>query len=235
MTGPDKTDFIQAPLFPTFLVIPIFDLIGACKLVPVLVLQEPAHAAPLAEALMAGELPCAEVTFRTAAACACIKIMAQRSGLLVGAGTVIKVDQVKEAVDMGAKFIVSPGFFPKVVAYCVDHSIPIVPGVLTPTDIGMALDFGLSVVKFFPAEAAGGLNALKAIAAPFGSALRYIPTGGIGENNLASYLAFPRVLACGGSWMVPDDLVRSGRFEEVTALIARAVALARGSSAGAPG
>jgi 2-dehydro-3-deoxyphosphogluconate aldolase/(4S)-4-hydroxy-2-oxoglutarate aldolase len=213
---------------------PLFDRIGACKLVPVIVLQDPAHAAPLAEALMAGELPCAEVTYRTAAAGACIKIMAQHAGLLVGAGTVIKVDQVKEAMDLGAEFIVSPGFFPKVVAYCVEQGIPVAPGVCTPTDIGMALEFGLSVVKFFPAEAAGGLAALKAVSAPFGAALRYIPTGGICEDNLASYLAFPRVLACGGSWMIPDDLVRAGRFQEVGALIGKAVALARRSSAGGP-
>lgn len=207
---------------------PLFDQIGAGKLVPVIVLQDTAHAAPLAEALLAGGLPCAEVTFRTAAARESIRIMAQFPDLLVGAGTVLNVDQVKQAVDNGAKYIVSPGIYPKVVSYCVENGIPVAPGVYTPTDIGLALDFGLKVVKFFPAEAAGGLRALAAISAPFGNALRYIPTGGISEKNLASYLDFPRVLACGGSWMVPDDLVKTGRFEEVTALIRQAVELARG-------
>lgn len=206
---------------------PIFDQIGACKLVPVIVLQDTAHAAPLAEALLAGGLPCAEVTFRTAAARESIRLMAQFPDLLVGAGTVLNVDQVKQAVDNGAKFIVSPGIYPKVVSYCVENGIPVTPGVYTPTDVGLALDFGLSVVKFFPAETAGGLRALAAISAPFGNALRYIPTGGIGEKNLASYLDFHRVLAVGGSWMVPDDLVKTGRFEEVTTLIRNAVELAR--------
>lgn len=206
---------------------PVFEQIGACKLVPVIVLQDTAHAAPLAASLLAGGLPCAEVTFRTAAARESIRLMARFPELLVGAGTVLNVDQVKQAMDNGAKFIVSPGIYPKVVSYCVEHGIPVAPGVYTPTDIGLALDFGLSVVKFFPAEAAGGLRALTAISAPFGNALRYVPTGGIGEKNLAAYLDSPRVLACGGSWMVPDDLVRNGQFEEVTTLIRDAVALAR--------
>ena len=204
----------------------ILDRIGICRLVPVIVLQDAAHAAPLAEALVAGGLPCAEVTFRTAAAAASIKAMAQRGDLLTGAGTVLNVDQAKQAMDNGAQFIVSPGFYPKVVSYCVDHGIPVAPGVSTATDVGLALEFGLTVLKFFPAEAVGGIKALKAISAPFGDALRYIPTGGISESNLESYLSFPRVLACGGSWMVPDDLVKAGRFEEVTGLIRKAVAAA---------
>ena len=205
----------------------ILDRIGICRLVPVIVLQDAAHAAPLAEALVAGGLPCAEVTFRTAAAAASIKAMAQRGDLLTGAGTVLNVDQAKQAMDNGAQFIVSPGFYPKVVSYCVDHGIPVAPGVSTATDVGLALEFGLTVLKFFPAEAVGGIKALKAISAPFGDALRYIPTGGISESNLESYLSFPRVLACGGSWMVPEDLVKAGRFEEVTGLIRKAVAAAR--------
>ena len=205
----------------------VFEEIGACKLVPVIVLHDTAHAAPLADALLTGGLPCAEVTFRTPAAAESIRIMAQRPDLLVGAGTVLKVDQVKQAVDNGARYIISPGFFSKVVAYCVENGIPVLPGVATPTDIGLALEFGLPMVKFFPAEAVGGIKALKAISAPFGNALRYVPTGGISEANLEPYLTFARVLACGGSWMVPDDLIRAGRFAEVTELIRGAVTLAQ--------
>ncbi len=203
----------------------ILQQIGACRLVPVIALHDAAQAAPLGEALVAGGLPCAEVTFRTAAAAESIRIMAENTDLLVGAGTVLTIDQVKQAVDSGAKFMVSPGFNPKVVGYCVDHDIPITPGTSNPTDIEMALEFGLDVVKFFPAEAFGGLKTLKAISAPY-SAVRFIPTGGISESNLQSYLAFPKVLACGGSWMVPNALISDGRFEEVAGLVSRAVTLA---------
>ena len=205
----------------------VLEQIGACQLVPVIVLHETAHAAPLAEALLTGGLPCAEVTFRTPAAAESIRIMAQRPDLLVGAGTVLTVEQVKQALDNGARYIVSPGFFPKVVTYCVEHRIPVLPGVATPTEIGLALEFGLPAVKFFPAEANGGIRALKAVSAPFGNAMRYVPTGGISEANLEPYLTFPRVLACGGSWMVPDDLIKGGRFAEVTELVCNSVALAR--------
>ncbi len=203
----------------------VLQSIGACRLVPVIALHDAANAAPLGEALIAGGLPCAEVTFRTEAAAESIRIMAKNPDLLVGAGTVLSVEQVEVAVDNGAKFIVSPGFNPKVVGYCVDHDIPITPGTSNPTDIEMALEFGLDVVKFFPAEAFGGLKTLKAISAPY-SALRFIPTGGISESNLQSYLAFPKVLACGGSWMVPNALISDGRFEEVAGLVSRAVTLA---------
>jgi 2-dehydro-3-deoxyphosphogluconate aldolase/(4S)-4-hydroxy-2-oxoglutarate aldolase len=205
---------------------PVLDQIGACRLVPVIALQEAAHAGPLADSLLAGGLPCAEVTFRTAAAAESIRIMAGKPGLLVGAGTVLKIDQVKQAVDNGAQFIVSPGFNPKVVGYCVENAIPITPGISNPTDIEMALEFDLGVVKFFPAEAFGGIKTLRAISAPYGG-VRFIPTGGISEKNLGDYLAFSKVLACGGSWMVDPALVSSGKFEEVTALVRSAVALTR--------
>jgi len=204
----------------------ILDKLALHRLVPVIALQESSHAAPLADALLAGGLPVAEVTFRTPAAAESIRIMAERPDLLVGAGTVLKVDQVKQAVDNGAKFMVSPGFNPRVVAYCIENSIPITPGISNPTDIEMALEFGLTCVKFFPAEAMGGIKTLKAISAPYGG-LRFIPTGGITEKNLADYLGFSRVLACGGSWMVPSDKIGAGRFDEVTALIASAVQLAK--------
>lgn len=204
----------------------VIDQIGECRLVPVIALQDAAHAAPLAESLLAGGLPCAEVTFRTAAAAESIRIMAERSELLVGAGTVLKIDQVKAAVDNGAKFMVSPGFNPTVVGYCVENGIPITPGISNPTDIEMALEFGLEVVKFFPAEAFGGIKTLKAISAPYGM-LRFIPTGGITEANLKDYLGFNKVLACGGSWMVPTDKIAAGQFAAVTELVRSAVALAK--------
>ncbi len=204
----------------------ILDQLASHRLVPVIALQDAAHAAPLAESLITGGLPVAEVTFRTAAAAESIKIMAQNKDLLVGAGTVLKIDQVKQAVDNGATYIISPGFNPKVVRYCVENNIPVTPGISNPTDIEMALDHGLTAVKFFPAEAMGGLKTLKAIAAPYGM-MRFIPTGGITEKNLLDYLAFPKVLACGGSWMVPTDKIAEGKFDEVTALIASAVALAK--------
>ncbi len=203
----------------------VLEQIGACRLVPVIALQDAADAAPLGESLVAGGLPCAEVTFRTQAAAESIRIMASNSDLLVGAGTVLTVEQVRVAVDNGARFIVSPGFNPKVVGYCVEHDIAIAPGTSNPTDIEMALEFGLEVVKFFPAEAFGGLKTLQAISAPYPN-VRFIPTGGINESNLLSYLASPRVLACGGSWMVPSQLIGDGQFDEVTALVRNAVALA---------
>lgn len=205
---------------------PILDQLHAARLVPVIALQSADHASPLADSLLTGGLPVAEVTFRTAAAAESIKIMSGKPGLLVGAGTVLKVDQVKQAVDNGAKFIVSPGFNPKVVGYCVENGIPITPGTSNPTDIEMALDFGLEVVKFFPAEAIGGIKTLKAFAAPYGM-VKFIPTGGITEKNLADYLGFPKVLACGGSWMVPADKMVAGEFDAVTELIKSAVALAK--------
>jgi 2-dehydro-3-deoxyphosphogluconate aldolase/(4S)-4-hydroxy-2-oxoglutarate aldolase len=194
------------------------------RLIPVVAIDEAKDAAPLAAALCEGGLPCAEVTFRTAAAAETIRIMAERGDMLVGAGTVLKIDQVKQAIDNGATFMVSPGFNPKVVQYCVENNIPITPGTSNPTDLEMALEFGLEVVKFFPAEAFGGLKTLKAISAPY-NMLKFIPTGGIGPKNVLDYLAFSKVLACGGSWMVKGDLVAAGKFDEITALTKEAMAL----------
>ena len=216
---------ISPELVNKFFMHSVFTQVGAHKLVPVIVLQSADHAGPLAEALVAGGLPCAEVTFRTPAAAASIKTMAARGDLLVGAGTVLKIDQVKLAVDCGASFIVSPGFQPKIVQYCLENGIPIAPGVSTATDVCLALELELPVLKFFPAEAAGGIETLKAISAPFGSAVHFMPTGGISEATLGKYLAFPRVLACGGSWMVPGDLIKQGKFDEVESLVRTAVSL----------
>jgi len=151
--------------------------------------------------------------------------------VLVGAGTVLKIEQVKIAVEAGAKFIVSPGLNPNVVRYCLDQGIPVTPGVCTPSEVSLALDFGLEVVKFFPAEAFGGLKTLKAISEPY-SRMRFIPTGGIGPANLVEYLLFPRVLACGGSWMVKSDLISSGNFQEITRLTRQAVELAAKAAPG---
>ena len=196
--------------------------IGELKIIPVVAIDDAADAAPLGDALAAGGLPVAEITFRTDAAEASIRALAPRADLLVGAGTVLNVDTAKRAVDAGAKFIVSPGFNPKTVRWCVDNNVPITPGTATPTDVEAALDHGLGVVKFFPAEAIGGIKTLKAIAAPYGM-MRFVPTGGIGLENLEQYLSFPKVLACGGSWMVGKELISARRFDQITEITRSAV------------
>lgn len=195
------------------------------KIIPVVAIQKADDAQPLAEALIRGGLPCAEITFRTDAAARVIKKIAQRGDIVVGAGTVLKIAQVQQAVDAGATFLVTPGFNPKVVAYCMEHNIPVAPGVSNPTDIEMALDFGLDIVKFFPAEAFGGLKTLKAMSAPY-AAMRFIPTGGIGPDNLLGYLKHPKVAACGGSWMVKSELISAGQFERIAELTREAVSIA---------
>jgi 2-dehydro-3-deoxyphosphogluconate aldolase/(4S)-4-hydroxy-2-oxoglutarate aldolase len=199
--------------------------IGALRLVPVVVIDSAKDAKPLGEALVAGGLPCMEITFRTAAAPDAIKAASRIPGMLVGAGTVLNIDNVNRAMDCGAKFIVSPGLNPKVVDYCVKNNIPITPGVATPTEIEMAMDHGLTVAKFFPADALGGVKTLKAISAPY-SMMKFMPTGGITEANLGDYLKLPCVLACGGSWMVAKELVSKGEFAKVTELTRAAVKLA---------
>lgn len=199
--------------------------IGALRLVPVVVLDKASDATPLAEALVAGGLPCMEITFRTAAAADAIKAASQIPGMLVGAGTVLNTQNVDRAIDCGAKFIVSPGLNPKVVEYCVKRNIPVTPGVATPTEVEMALDFGLDVVKFFPAEAYGGTKVLKAISQPYGM-MKFMPTGGITEQNLGEYLKLPCVLACGGSWMVAKELINKGEFAKIRELTKAAVQLA---------
>ncbi len=194
------------------------------KIIPVVAIQDARQAGALADALLEGGLPCAEITFRTAAASDAIRIMAKRGDILVGAGTVLTIDQVKQAVANGATFVVAPGLNPKVVAYCLDQNIPIAAGVATPTDIETALEFGLNTLKFFPAEALGGLNTLKAISAPY-TGVRFIPTGGINANNVVAYLAHPQVVACGGSWMVNSKLISDCRFDQITGLVRDAVTL----------
>ena len=201
----------------------VLEKIQKIGIVPVVVLDDAKDAAPLAKALCEGGLPCAEVTFRTAAAEESIRIMAKEfPEMLVGAGTVLTTEQVDRAVNAGAKFIVSPGLNPTVVKYCVDKGIPVTPGTSNPSDVEMAISLGLDVVKFFPAEAAGGINMIKAMAAPY-TQMKFMPTGGINAKNINSYLAFDKILACGGSWMVKKDLVAAGEFDKIRDLTKEAV------------
>ena len=192
-------------------------------IIPVIKIDDADKAVPLAKALIAGGIPCAEVTFRTAQGEEAMRRInaelcpGENPGILLGAGTVLTVAQVDKAVAAGAKFIVSPGFNPKVVSYCVEKGIPVTPGCSSPSDIEMALEMGLDAVKFFPAEQAGGLEYIKAIAAPYTS-MHFIPTGGINAQNIARYIAFEKVIACGGSWMVNADLIGSGDFARISAL-----------------
>lgn len=195
--------------------------------VPVVVLDDVKDALPLAKALTEGGLPCAEVTFRTEAAEESIKVMAEAyPDMVVGAGTVLTIEQVDAAVKAGAKFIVSPGFDPEIVDYCLKKEIPIFPGCVTPSEVAQAVKRGLKVVKFFPAEPAGGVAMIKAMAAPYNQ-LRFMPTGGIGTQNLKDYLGFDKIICCGGSWMVKADLIKNGEFEKICKLTKEAKELTK--------
>ena len=197
--------------------------ISMLGIVPVIALDNAENALPLAKALYEGGLPCAEVTFRTEAAEESIRIMTKAfPDMLVGAGTVLSTEQAERAHNAGARFIVSPGFNPKVVDYCVSNQIPVTPGCSSPTDIEQALEYGLDVVKFFPAEASGGLAKIKAMSAPY-SAMKFMPTGGINAGNLNTYLEYNKILACGGSWMVSKDLIASKDFNSIKTLTEAAV------------
>ena len=192
-------------------------------IVPVVVLDDAKDAKPLAKALVEGGLPCAEVTFRTDAAEESIRLMTESyPDMLVGAGTVLTTEQVDRAVNAGARFIVSPGFNPVVVKYCIDKGIPVVPGINNPSGIEAALELGLDTVKFFPAEQSGGIGMIKAMAAPY-TKVKFMPTGGINAANICEYLSFDKIIACGGSWMVKKDLVKAGKFDEIKALTEEAV------------
>ena len=194
------------------------------RIIPIISIEDPEDADPLADALIEGGLPCAEVVFRTAAASKAIAVMAARGDLIVGAGTVLTVEQADKAVEAGAAFIVSPGFHPKIIRYCLDRRIPVLPGVCTPTDIGTALDYGLDLVKFFPAEAFGGVKTLKAFNAPF-PMMKFVPTGGINPQNLCDYLKLPYVVACGGAWMASRQLIASKQFDEIRKQVREASAI----------
>ena len=189
-----------------------------CGLVPVVKLDRADDAVPLAKALLAGGIGCIEVTFRTAAAEAAIRaIHKEVPQMLLGAGTVLTPEQAQKAVDAGAEFIVSPGLSETTVSYCVSHNIPIFPGCATPSDVEKALSFGLTYLKFFPAEASGGLKMIKAMCGPYTNVV-FMPTGGINEDNMNTYLAYDKILACGGSWMVKESLIQAGQFDEITRL-----------------
>jgi 2-dehydro-3-deoxyphosphogluconate aldolase/(4S)-4-hydroxy-2-oxoglutarate aldolase len=197
--------------------------LGPLGVIPVVKIDRASQAPQMAEALLAGGLPCAEITFRTTAAEESLKqIAASFPEVALGAGTVLTLDQAQRAVQAGARFIVSPGFDRKVVAWCLTEGIPVMPGVATPTEIQMALDCGLSILKFFPAEALGGIPLLEAIAAPFVD-VRFVPTGGITPVNLADYLRLPMVHAVGGSWLVSAKLLKAEGFGEITRLARQAV------------
>lgn len=204
----------------------VLSQLAAATLVPVVVLDDAADADGLAGALVAGGLPVAEVTFRTAAAEESIRIMAARGDVLVGAGTVLTPQQVDKAVAAGARYVVSPGTSRAVVERCQEHGILALPGAVTATEIQAALELGLSTVKFFPAGTSGGAKAIAALAAPFGG-VSFVPTGGVGPANLADFLAIGAVKAVGGSWMVTQALVSAHDFAAVTELVTEAVALAR--------
>ena len=197
--------------------------IGLYGIVPVIKIENVEQAIPLARALCKGGLPVAEITFRTACAAEAISLITKEfPNMLVGAGTVLTPEQADEAVAAGAKFIVSPGLNPKVVKHCIDIGVPVTPGCANPSDIEQALELGLDVVKFFPAEAAGGLPMIKAMSAPYGG-LKFMPTGGLNEKNILDYLKFDKILACGGSYMVNSDLINAGDWDAITKLTKNAV------------
>lgn len=203
----------------------VIERVKSLKLVPVVKLDCAEDAKPLAAALCAGGLPVAEVTFRTDAAEESIRIMKKEfPDMLVGAGTVVNLEQAKKAVAAGAEFIVSPGMSRAVIEYAREQGIAVLPGACTPTEIMMAMELGLEVIKFFPAEQNGGLTTLKALSAPFPT-IQFMPTGGIGINNIKEYLAFDKIVACGGSWMVKDAYIKEKRFDKIEQLTKEAVAL----------
>jgi len=207
--------------------ISVKERIAEAKLLPVIKLDRVEDASPLAEALAEGGLPVMEITFRTDAAEESIRTVSKAyPDVLTGAGTITSLEQLKRAIDAGAKYVVTPGISPVVLEYCCANNIPVYPGACTPTEVMQVMEFGLDIVKFFPAAQYGGLSTVKALAAPF-PAIKFVPTGGISESNLLDYLAFPKVIACGGSWMVKDDLIKAGDFKSITALVKEAVDLTK--------
>ena len=201
-----------------------FEEIG---IIPVVVLEDAKDAHALGQALVDGGLPAAEVTFRTDAAEEAIRILSiDFPEMLVGAGTVLTCEQADRAMEAGAKFIVAPGFNPTVVKHCIDKGYPVTPGVQTPGEMEQAMELGLDFVKFFPAEPAGGLPMIKAVAAPY-TKLKFMPTGGINRENVKDYLAYNKIVACGGTWMVKGDLIENGEFEKVEELAREAADIVR--------
>lgn len=206
----------------------VLERIKKCGIVPVVVLDNPENACPTANALLAGGMDVMEITYRTSAAAEAIKAVSQNCpDMLVGAGTVITLEQCKQAVSLGAKFIVSPGFDPEVVQWCIDNGIAVTPGCVTPSEIMAAMKLGLNVIKFFPAGVYGGLSAMKALAGPFVD-IKFIPTGGANAQNIGEYAAAPFIHAVGGSWVCPKKEIEAGNFEKITALCKEAKQAALG-------
>jgi 2-dehydro-3-deoxyphosphogluconate aldolase / (4S)-4-hydroxy-2-oxoglutarate aldolase len=206
---------------------PLLKQIELFGIVPIATVEDEKKGVPLARTLRESGLPIIEVTFRTKAAAHIIEqIAADSTEMLIGAGTILTTEDAKTAISAGARFIVSPGLNPNVVEYCIDKSVIVLPGVFSPTEIQYALEYGLEAVKFFPAEAGGGLKYLKAVAAPFGN-IKFIPTGGIDQSTLLSYLQFPKVIACGGSWMIQPEMIRTGQFDKIAELTRISVACAK--------
>ncbi|MGD8170307.1 bifunctional 4-hydroxy-2-oxoglutarate aldolase/2-dehydro-3-deoxy-phosphogluconate aldolase [Vibrio sp. TRT 21S02] len=195
------------------------------KVIPVIAINHIEHAIPLGKALMDNGLPCAEITFRTECAAEAIAIMRREfPDMVIGAGTVLTNEQVDQAVEAGVDFIVSPGFNPRTVRYCLEKGVPIVPGVNNPSLVEQAMEMGLRTLKFFPAEPSGGVAMLKALSAVY--PVKFMPTGGVSINNVADYLSISSVLACGGTWMVPSQLMEEGNWQELGQLVSDAVHLA---------
>ena len=200
----------------------VLERLAQAGVVPVVVLEDAKDAIPVAKAMLAGGVDVMEITFRTAAAADSIKAVAEACPeMLVGAGTVLNLTQCKLAVEMGAKFIVSPGFDAEVVDWCIANNIPVTPGCVTPTEITAAVNRGLKVIKFFPANVYGGLNAMKNLAAPF-VGIKFLPTGGVNAANIKEYIDAPFIHAVGGSWVCPKDAVKAGDWDKITALCAEA-------------
>jgi len=202
---------------------PIFSRLAEMRLVPVVVLDDASHADPLADALIRGGIPCAEITFRTSAGEQAVRAISARTDILVGAGTILSAEQVDRAVDAGARFIVSPGISREVVERALELNVPVLPGIATATELQAAVSLGLDAVKLFPAEQLGGLGMLTALAAPFPE-IQFMPSGGITMQNVADYLAHPAVFAVGCSWIVPRDFIRNHQFDEIERLTARTAA-----------
>ncbi len=206
---------------------PLLEQMKQYGIVPVVVLDDANDARPLAKALCEGGLPIAEITFRTEAAVDAIRIISEEfPEMLIGAGTVLNAGQVDAAIQAGAKFIVSPGLNPRTVTYCTEKKILMIPGCTNPSDIELAMELGLEAVKFFPAEQAGGVSMIKAMAAPY-SIIQFMPTGGINESNIKNYLSFEKVFACGGSWMVKSELIKQKDFEKIVQLTREAAAMVK--------
>lgn len=205
----------------------VYKAVKQAGLVPVIKIEDASKAVPLAQTLARAGLPIAEITFRTDAAPDALAAVGKEvPDVLLGAGTVLSVEQAQTALDAGAKFIVAPGFNPRVVDFCLERGVPVTPGVNSPTDIEMGVERGLTLLKFFPAEASGGVKMIKALSAPY-RGIEFIPTGGIKAENLADYLSLPSVAACGGSWMVPSDALASGDFGKIEQLVQDAVELVK--------